>query len=127
MKLLKIIVFFIPLLASTGLVIAQNAPVYHKSTEVNQVVLAALTYTSVAGVCRQRDAYFDLKSALVHLLERENSSRNLTREGAVLYSNLETYIAAGEKGYENNPYVTCGDAIKYIEMILDLVNSNLRK
>ena len=127
MKLFKVIVFLMPLLACPGLVNAQNAPVYHRNAEVNQLVLATLTYASVAGACRQSDAYFDLKSALVQLLERENSSQNLTRQGTALYSNLETYIEAGEKGYKDKPYVTCGDAVKYIDTILNMVNLNLDK
>jgi hypothetical protein len=79
-KIFKIIIFLIPLLAYPGLVNAQNAPLFHKNTEFNQFVVGALTYTSVAGACAQGERYFELKSALVRLLEREfiskfNSSR----------------------------------------------------
>lgn len=101
---------------------SQGTPSFHRDSGLNQLLIGAVAYTSVAGACGLSEQYFNLKSMLVRLLERERGLNSLTQQGLILYSNLESYLEAGEQEYEGRPYVTCGNASEYIDKLIELIS-----
>ena len=97
-------------------------PQFVRDTNLNQLMIAAFSYTSVAYACELTSAFKMSKADTVFLFERANQSGQLTQTGQMTYENLTEFIEKGASEFRRNSYITCGEVTKYVKQINQAVD-----
>ena len=120
--------FVVVLLVCFGCIIGQPKrvsaadPQFVRDTNLNQLMLAAFSYTSAAYACELTAAFKTAKADIVLLFERAVRSGQLTQIGQMTYENLTDFILKGASEFQRKSYVTCGEVSKYVKQIHQLVD-----
>ena len=113
-----LLIFFLTTVILLSKALAQSQGNLSRNSQINDLLNATFAYTSVALGCSDKH-YLDLKTRLVQLLEIANSKGDLLRDGKQLARDLSSLIEAGAEEFKRRPYVTCDEADKYYQPLID--------
>ena len=85
--------------------------------DFDSLAMAALSYASAARACQNHSVYRKAKSALSIILNFGFQREFLHGNILSAYYDTEKYLQRGEYAYKQRPFVTCGDVVKYVNLI----------
>lgn len=101
--------------------VAQSQGRFSKNREINDLLNTTFAYTGVSLACNDR-SYLDLKTRLVQLLDIADAKDDLLPEGKMLSRDLSRLLEAGAQEFKRRPYMTCAEAGKYYEQIINVID-----
>lgn len=101
--------------------VAQSQGRFSKNREINDLLNTTFAYAGVSLACDDR-SYLDLKTRLVQLLDIADAKDDLLPEGKMLSRDLSRLLEAGAQEFKRRPYMTCAEAGKYYEQIINVID-----
>ena len=97
-----------------------------KNKYVNEVAVAAMSYSSVLLACGDRLGSDQLKLRLLKLLTLADKKSSLTSDGRETLRETDHMISMGAGIYKANPYVSCSSGRSYKSQIIENADQLLR-